>query len=58
MITKAIVQEVIENKYVKVRIPRYNQVSDSIFSTPQEELYNATIAVPFNIDMNLYPEFE
>ena len=41
MITKAIIESVINNYSYKVRIPIYNRSKDAVFKTQPEQLYTA-----------------
>lgn len=44
MLTRGIVESVIDSGHVKVRIPRLNKSSDAIGSTPSDELNTATVS--------------
>lgn len=52
MITKAIVEEVINGRSVRVRIPILDRMPESGYSTPRDELPIATICTPPNLFYN------
>lgn len=52
MVTKAIIEQIIDDYSARVRIPYFNKIDTSVSSTPLEDLYTATICCPPNSTMN------
>ncbi len=53
MITKGIVEEIIDDYNIRVRIPYFNSVKQDIYATNTSDLYIATIATLPNCLLNL-----
>lgn len=64
MITKAIIESVINNYSYKVRIPVYNRSKDAVFKTQSEQLYTAHVCCQpglyplYEVDDIVYVDFE
>jgi len=52
MITKAIIEQKVNNYEFKVRMPYYNRSADSPNATKTDDLYTATVCCMPNNDMN------
>lgn len=52
MVTKAIIEEIVDDYSVRVRIPYFNKLATSVSCTPTEDLYIATICCPPNSTLN------
>ena len=53
MITKAIIEKVIDKYNAKVRIPIINKAKGAVSATPTEELYIASVCIPPNCNPDL-----
>ena len=64
MLTKAIIEQVISQYEVRVRIPLYNKAADAINCTPKEQLCIASTCIPagqsynYNVGDIVYVSFE